>query len=339
MKPDERELYDVEYKGCAERYERIYQATWTQFNYFLVAAGVLLGFGKDSVGIYMAGILACLALLFWFWATFEPLNRYGDQVAGRAAALERIYNQEVFGLSDDEHVRGLRHFSSFERRREEPDGPSAGTAPVRMLRLAALGVSLASLPYVRLSSPRLAGDASVAAGTLLMISSVLLSLGVFYRLTRPATEVGPRDPRAPTPGDAAGRASAGTKLRGWALVETILVFVLTLVSGLWAFGMVSDGVLGQDARTRCVGAGVLLTSGFVVACFAPPLLFDTPMHRSVRVAVRFAGSLLHFTVVVLAFAQVGSLSKPTDEPKTDIHLRLDPRTGNVTLKGEGRSSP
>ena len=92
------DLYKLEYGKCLERYENIYKSIWTQFNYFLLAGGAILTFGKDTLGVELSGLLACLVLIFWFWATFHPLNKYGDEVASRAGEIEDALNGLAFSV-------------------------------------------------------------------------------------------------------------------------------------------------------------------------------------------------------------------------------------------------
>src|SRR5581483_11572416 len=51
--------------------------------------------------------LALLPLIFWFMATFEPLNRYGDGVKKRLAEIERRV-APIFGTRAT-----LGHFGEF----------------------------------------------------------------------------------------------------------------------------------------------------------------------------------------------------------------------------------
>jgi hypothetical protein len=110
-----REVYTTEYEGGAKRYEDIYKAIWQNFSYMAVLAGAILTFGKDSLGTELAAFIACFPLLFWFWATFEPLNKYGDDVVKRLSEIEQALNQLVFGAPE----RGMSHFRGFHTR-EEP---------------------------------------------------------------------------------------------------------------------------------------------------------------------------------------------------------------------------
>jgi hypothetical protein len=85
---DEKDQATHEYDKAAERYNEIYKAVWQNFSYMAVLAGAILTFGGARLGAVYASLIACAPLLVWYWATFEPLNRYGDLVEKRLRALE-----------------------------------------------------------------------------------------------------------------------------------------------------------------------------------------------------------------------------------------------------------
>lgn len=124
----QHELLKDEYESCRTRYEDIYKAIWTQFNYFIIAVGGLIAFGKENFGMELLILIASVPLVFWFWATFEPLNGYADQAAERASAIELIFNRQLFNqeIADYETARkksdnleppGMWHFTKFIARR------------------------------------------------------------------------------------------------------------------------------------------------------------------------------------------------------------------------------
>lgn len=140
------DLYKMEYERSALRYDDLYKAAWTNFSYMALVAGAILTFGRESFMTEVSIFLATIPLLFWWIATFEPLNRYGDQVQMRAACIEKLLNDLVgfpsgnpvgqedkrqigvafiekllnksFGCSTQPAVceRGLRHFQEYEKR-------------------------------------------------------------------------------------------------------------------------------------------------------------------------------------------------------------------------------
>lgn len=121
------ELCKMEYEKCTLRYEDIYKAIWTQFNYYAVIAGAILTFGKDTLGLLPSGLLASLTLIFWYWATFAPMNRYGDDVAARLTEIEHYFRVNVFGKGEKDEIekppeltitgfeprKGIYHFTDY----------------------------------------------------------------------------------------------------------------------------------------------------------------------------------------------------------------------------------
>ncbi len=103
------ELYKLEYERAAIRYEDIYRAMWQIFAYLTALSTALLAFGSESFQANLFACLVCLPLLFWFWATFLPLNRYGDECGKRLAAIENHVNN-AYGTK-------LGHYQGFEGRR------------------------------------------------------------------------------------------------------------------------------------------------------------------------------------------------------------------------------
>src|SRR2546428_2102470 len=97
MDADERavQLYTLEYQKAAERYDNIYRSMWTIFSYLTAVAAGILAFGADK-RIEWHGLIciAAIPLLFWFWTTYLPLDRYGNDVLRRLGEVERLLNRE-----------------------------------------------------------------------------------------------------------------------------------------------------------------------------------------------------------------------------------------------------
>ena len=141
------ELYALEYEKGAERYENIYKAVWANFSYLTVVSGGIYAFGSRLFSWEMTAVLAVIPLVFWWLAIFEPMNRYGDEVAGRLSEVEKILNSRyeayiVTPLQRDPPRDlppgytdfGLKHFTRFIRRdRDEPavGGPAPNIGPLR----------------------------------------------------------------------------------------------------------------------------------------------------------------------------------------------------------------
>jgi hypothetical protein len=107
MDADERDmqLYILEYQKAAERYENIYRSIWTIFSYLTAVTAGFLAFGSDRIEPHALVAIAAIPLLFWFWTTYLPLDRYGNGTAKRLRDLERLLN--------DRFKTKLNHFSGF----------------------------------------------------------------------------------------------------------------------------------------------------------------------------------------------------------------------------------
>jgi hypothetical protein len=114
------EIYKMEYEKAVERYNNLYNAAWTNFSYMALVAGGLLTFGGARFVTPLTAFLACLPLLFWWVATFEPLNRYGDKVEKELGDVEKALN--ALCISDDfpkDAQKGLTHFQNFATREHD----------------------------------------------------------------------------------------------------------------------------------------------------------------------------------------------------------------------------
>src|SRR2546425_8100500 len=99
------QLYTLEYQKAAERYENIYRSIWTIFSYLTAVAAGILTFGSDRIERHALICLAAIPLLFWFWTTYLPLDRYGNGTAKRLRDLESLLNKRF--------QTELNHFSDF----------------------------------------------------------------------------------------------------------------------------------------------------------------------------------------------------------------------------------
>lgn len=105
------ELYKLEYERAAIRYEDIYKALWQIFSYLSAVTAALLAFGMDRFQPNLFWSLVCTPLLFWFWATYWPLNKYGDLCLDRLVEAEKLLNQN--------YRTKLAHYTNFKSRRSE----------------------------------------------------------------------------------------------------------------------------------------------------------------------------------------------------------------------------
>jgi len=104
------ELYKLEYERAAIRYENIYSAMWQIFQYLAAITGALLAFGGDRLEQHWLVVIACVPLTFWFFATYRPLDRYGNNV------LEKLKNLEM--SLNHEYGTRLSHFNDFDAKRK-----------------------------------------------------------------------------------------------------------------------------------------------------------------------------------------------------------------------------
>src|SRR6266404_6889636 len=111
------DLFKMEYERCAQRYNDLYNSAWTNFSYMVLVAGGILTFGGERFISSVTVFLACLPLLFWWAATFVPLNRYGDDVQDELVRIEEaLFAIGVFDGLKSPADKGLRHFQNFSKR-------------------------------------------------------------------------------------------------------------------------------------------------------------------------------------------------------------------------------
>ncbi len=107
------QLYKLEYEKGAERYDNIYRSMWTIFSYSTAVAAGLLTFGSDGIEPHGLICIAAIPLLFWFWTTYLPLDRYGNEVVNRLGEIEGLLNNR-FGTNLG-HFTGPAHPLSLWR--------------------------------------------------------------------------------------------------------------------------------------------------------------------------------------------------------------------------------
>lgn len=103
------EAHKLAYQTAASRYDNIYRSVWTIFSYMTVVAAAVLTFGGQRFYGEPLTVLVSLPLIFWFWTTFLPLNRYGDQTLENLVEIETRIKSDV-GVTVD-------HFTSFKAKR------------------------------------------------------------------------------------------------------------------------------------------------------------------------------------------------------------------------------
>jgi hypothetical protein len=113
------DLLRLEYEKGADRYENIYKAIWQNFSYSAVLAAAILTFGANQLRLDFLSFVALAPLIFWFIATFRPLNHYGEQTRQRLKGIESDFNDLYFAASVRETPKGVKnpvrfqHFTRF----------------------------------------------------------------------------------------------------------------------------------------------------------------------------------------------------------------------------------
>jgi hypothetical protein len=108
-------LLTLEYKHAAERYENLYKAIWQNFSYMAVLAAALLTFGGGKLYLPFLLFVALLPFLFWFVATFLPMDMYGERTRTRLSEIEQQLNNVYFSRPGDPQ---LSHFLDFAKQRK-----------------------------------------------------------------------------------------------------------------------------------------------------------------------------------------------------------------------------
>src|SRR5438094_9258380 len=89
------EALKLAYQTAASRYDNIYRSVWTIFSYMTVVAAAILSFGGQRFYGEPLTLLASLPLIFWFWSTYFPLNRYGEQALDNLVEIEGRITKEA----------------------------------------------------------------------------------------------------------------------------------------------------------------------------------------------------------------------------------------------------
>ena len=98
-------LYTIEYQKAAERYDHIYRSMWLIFSYLTAVGAGFLAFGSDIFEPHALIAIAAIPVLFWFWTTYLPLDRYGNRTVKRLAEIECLLNHDF-------HTQ-MNHFTNF----------------------------------------------------------------------------------------------------------------------------------------------------------------------------------------------------------------------------------
>jgi hypothetical protein len=115
------QLLTLEYEKGTERYENIYKAVWLNFSYSVAVGAAILTFGASKLRLDLLQLLALVPLVFWYAATFVPMDFYGDQTRNRLKEIETDFNTLYFpptqvSPNDSGSVSrdlGFQHFTRF----------------------------------------------------------------------------------------------------------------------------------------------------------------------------------------------------------------------------------
>lgn len=108
------ELLKLEYEKGADRYENIYRAVWQNFSYSVAVGAAILTFAATKLRMDFLAFVALSPVVFWFVATFIPMNRYGELTRARLRSIERDLNLIFFSSKEAQanHL-GFSHFTKF----------------------------------------------------------------------------------------------------------------------------------------------------------------------------------------------------------------------------------
>lgn len=115
------ELLKLEYSKGAERYENIYKAVWQNFYYMSVVSAGLLTFGQRNLAAPILAFFAVTPVAFWYFATFLPMDLYGQEVRRTLRRVENYINATV-GKNLLAHFADFANFRFFWRVRDTVRG-------------------------------------------------------------------------------------------------------------------------------------------------------------------------------------------------------------------------
>jgi hypothetical protein len=115
-----QDLLTLEYQKGADRYENLYKAIWLNFSYAVAVGAAIITFGAAKLRIDVLQFVALCPILFWFVATFIPMNHYGELTRERLRDIENDLNAVFFRDRSGNPIRyssgrlfGFQHFARF----------------------------------------------------------------------------------------------------------------------------------------------------------------------------------------------------------------------------------
>lgn len=105
-------LFKLEYEQAAQRYENVYRAIWQIFQYMALLAAGIFTFGSrindnEKFPFELILFIALSPLVFWFFATYIPMDQYGKNTLEYLKKIERKINKDSFSWK-------LEHYSNFK---------------------------------------------------------------------------------------------------------------------------------------------------------------------------------------------------------------------------------
>jgi hypothetical protein len=110
--PHALDLLKLEYQKAAERYENIYRAIWQNFSFMAILAAGILTFASKQFRLELTALLSLLPLLFWYVATYLPLNYYGEQTRDALYLIEGDINRLFLNNTNDPQFMHFRRFGT-----------------------------------------------------------------------------------------------------------------------------------------------------------------------------------------------------------------------------------
>ena len=119
-------LFKLEYEQAAQRYENVYRAIWQIFQYMAVlSAGIITFASKSKISdsnessnfpIQVIVFISLTPLVFWFFATYIPMDEYGKNALEHLKKIETKFNEKFQELD----VWEISHYKNFRRYSKPP---------------------------------------------------------------------------------------------------------------------------------------------------------------------------------------------------------------------------
>jgi len=109
------DVYKLEYEKCADRYENIYKGIWQNFSYMAALSAGIASFGEKTLGPWL-WFAALAPLVFWYFATYLPMDSYARQARSRAGKIENVLNELFLGFESTDSSKSdqrIQHYHEF----------------------------------------------------------------------------------------------------------------------------------------------------------------------------------------------------------------------------------